>query len=158
MAPLLELRGTSKSFGGLVAFVRPWRWFAAVVGGTLAFGYIVHAVVPAIWPQSDTGSPLIGGPLGSFLDSWQLYPTHPMKAGNYAFVALVFAAMGLTLLHGWKRWVALIPTVYLASFTWENRLVMEPSITRLILIGVILIVLMNMRPQGMLGTSRVEIV
>ena len=52
----------------------------------------------------------------------------------------------------------MIPTLYLASFVWENRLVIEPSITRLILIGVILIVLMNARPQGLLGTSRVEIV
>jgi branched-chain amino acid transport system permease protein len=143
---------------GLIAFVRPWRWFAAVVGGTIAFGYIMHAVIPAIWPQSDTGSAAIGGPLGSFLDSWQLYPTQPMQAGNWAFIGLVFAAMGLTLLRGWQRWIGLIPTIYLASFAWENRLVMEPSITRLILIGVILIVLMNMRPQGMLGTSRVEIV
>ena len=112
----------------------------------------------SIWPQSDTGSAAIGGPLGAFLNSWQLYPTHPMKIGNYCFVILVFVVMGLTLLQGWKRWVALMPTIYLASFVWENRLVMEPSITRLILIGVILIVLMNMRPQGMLGTSRVEIV
>jgi ABC-type branched-subunit amino acid transport system permease subunit len=54
--------------------------------------------------------------------------------------------------------LALIPTLYLASFVWENRLVVEPSITRLILLGVILIVLMNARPQGLLGTSRVEIV
>ena len=38
-----------------------------------------------------------------------------------------------------------------------NELVNEPSITRLILLGAILIVLMNARPQGLLGTSRVEI-
>jgi ABC-type branched-subunit amino acid transport system permease subunit len=143
---------------GLIAFVRPWRWFFAVVGGTIAFGYIVHAIVPAIWPQSDTGAPAIGGPLGSFLNSWQLYPTNPMNIGNYCFVILVFVVMGLTLLHGWQRWVALMPTIYLASFVWENRLVMEPSVTRLILIGVILIVLMNLRPQGILGSARVEIV
>jgi ABC-type branched-subunit amino acid transport system permease subunit len=78
--------------------------------------------------------------------------------GNYAFVALVFAVLLLTLLSGWWRWLALVPTLYLASFVWDNRLVIEPSITRLILIGVILIVLMNARPQGLLGTARVEIV
>ena len=54
--------------------------------------------------------------------------------------------------------VALVPTLYLAAFVWENRLVVEPSITRLILVGVILIVLMNARPQGLLGSARVEIV
>jgi ABC-type branched-subunit amino acid transport system permease subunit len=50
------------------------------------------------------------------------------------------------------------PTLCLAAFVWENRLVVEPSITRLILLGVILIVLMNARPQGLLGSARVEIV
>ena len=48
--------------------------------------------------------------------------------------------------------------LYLAVFTWDVRLAFEPSITRLIMIGVILIVLMNARPQGLLGQARVEIV
>jgi ABC-type branched-subunit amino acid transport system permease subunit len=61
------------------------------------------------------------------------------------------------MLRGVVRWIALVPTLYLAAFVWDNRLVVEPSITRLILIGVILIVLMNARPQGLLGTARVEI-
>jgi ABC-type branched-subunit amino acid transport system permease subunit len=143
---------------GLIVLVRPWRWFFIVTGGTVAFGYVVHAIVSAVWPAGVSGSPAIGGPLGSFLNSWQLYPANPRTIGNVAFIVLVFAVMLLTLLHGWQRWVALIPTLYLASFTWENRLVAEPSITRLILIGVILIVLMNIRPQGLRGAARVEIV
>ncbi|HEX7582527.1 MAG TPA: hypothetical protein VF321_05515, partial [Gaiellaceae bacterium] len=69
-----------------------------------------------------------------------------------------FVVLGLTLMHGWLQKLALIPTLYLTAFAWDNRLVVEPSITRLILIGVILIVLMNARPQGLLGTARVEIV
>jgi ABC-type branched-subunit amino acid transport system permease subunit len=64
----------------------------------------------------------------------------------------------LTTLRGVLQKLALIPTLYLTAFVWENRLVVEPSITRLILIGVILIVLMNARPQGLLGSQRVEIV
>src|SRR5439155_1667963 len=76
----------------------------------------------------------------------------------YAFVALVFVVLGLTMLRGWKLYLALIPTLYLTAFVWDTRLVVEPSVTRLILIGVILIVLMNARSQGLLGTSRVEIV
>jgi ABC-type branched-subunit amino acid transport system permease subunit len=78
--------------------------------------------------------------------------------GNIAFVFLILAILLLTVIQGWWRWLAMIPTLYLAAFAWDNRLVVEPSITRLILIGVILIVLMNARPQGLLGTSRVEIV
>ena len=56
------------------------------------------------------------------------------------------------------RNLLLIPTLYLGAFVWNTRLAAEPSVTRLILIGVILIVLMNVRPQGLLGTRRVEIV
>jgi ABC-type branched-subunit amino acid transport system permease subunit len=37
-------------------------------------------------------------------------------------------------------------------------LVPQPSVTRLIILGALLIVLMNARPQGLLGTARVEIV
>jgi ABC-type branched-subunit amino acid transport system permease subunit len=81
-----------------------------------------------------------------------------MMIGNICFVGLVLAVLGLTVLQGWLRSIAMIPTLYLSAFVWENRLVVEPSITRLILIGVILIVLMNARPQGLLGTARVEIV
>jgi ABC-type branched-subunit amino acid transport system permease subunit len=77
--------------------------------------------------------------------------------GNWAYIVLVCAVMALTLLSGWWRAVLMVPTLWLASFVWDNRLVMEPSITRLILVGVMLIVLMNLRPQGLLGTARVEI-
>jgi ABC-type branched-subunit amino acid transport system permease subunit len=142
----------------LIARVRPWRWLAIVLGGTVAFGYIVHAIAASAWPRGTHGQVSVGGWLGSWLKGWELHPTNPMFIGNIAFVILVFAVLAVTLLHGWQRLLAMIPTLYLASFVWENRLVIEPSITRLILIGVILIVLMNARPQGLLGTSRVEIV
>jgi branched-chain amino acid transport system permease protein len=142
----------------VVAKVRPWRWLAVVVGGTIAFGYAMHAIVDAAWPRGTAGQSALSGWLGDGLNGWALHPSNPRFIGNLAFVALVLAILLLTLLEGWKRWLALIPTLYLASFAWESRLVVEPSITRLILIGVILIVLMNVRPQGLLGTSRVEIV
>jgi ABC-type branched-subunit amino acid transport system permease subunit len=142
----------------VVAKVRPWQWLAVVVAGTIGFGYAVHAIVDSVWPRGTAGSSALSGWLGDWLNGWSLHPTNPSYIGNFAFVGLVLAVLVLTLLHGWMRWLALIPTLYLASFAWENRLVLEPSITRLILIGVILIVLMNARPQGLLGTARVEIV
>jgi len=142
----------------LLAKIRPWRWLAIVVGGTLGLGYAVHAIVSSIWPSSVGGQTSVGGTLGRFLQGWVLHPTNPKNVGNIAFVILVLAILGLTLLHGWQRLLAMIPTICLAAFVWENRLVVEPSITRLILLGVILIVLMNARPQGLLGSARVEIV
>jgi branched-chain amino acid transport system permease protein len=142
----------------LVARMRPWRWLGIVVGGTVAFGFAVHAIVAATWPRGVHGQPAVGGFLGSGLRHWVVLPSTPLTIGNVAFVLLVLAVLGVTLLHGWVQRIALIPTLYLAAFVWENRLAVEPSVTRLILVGVILIVLMNARPQGLLGTSRVEIV
>jgi ABC-type branched-subunit amino acid transport system permease subunit len=56
-----------------------------------------------------------------------------------------------------RRFVVLIPTLYLLVFVWETRLSQEPSVTRLIFVGVLLIVLMIYRPNGLLGQRRVEI-
>jgi ABC-type branched-subunit amino acid transport system permease subunit len=142
----------------LVARMRPWRWLAAVIVGTVGFGFAVHAIVSAVWPRGVHGEPAVGGVLGSGLSHWVVLPSNPMTIGNVAFICLVLAVLVLTLLKGWVQKLAMIPTLYLAVFVWENRLVVEPSVTRLILVGVILIVLMNARPQGLLGTSRVEIV
>ena len=78
---------------------------------------------------------------------------------NIAFVGLIALVLVLTLLRGWKRDVLLVPTIWLAGFVWETRLVEEASgPTRLLLLGVMLIVVMAARPQGLLGKPRVEIV
>ena len=142
----------------LLVKLRPWRWLAGVLAGTAALGFAIHAAVSAWWPRGVHGTELVGGTLGSGLQHWVVLPTNPQLIGNVAFVILVLVVLWLTTLHGWPQKAALVPTLYLAAFVWENRLVAEPSITRLILVGVILIVLMNARPQGLLGTARVEIV
>ena len=46
---------------------------------------------------------------------------------------------------------------YLAIFLWEVRLIANPSVTRQLIIGALLIVLMIVRPQGFLGKARVEV-
>ncbi|HVS85139.1 MAG TPA: branched-chain amino acid ABC transporter permease [Gaiellaceae bacterium] len=142
----------------LLVKLRPWRVLAAVLGGTVALGYVVHAIVSSAWPRGVHGTASLGGWLGSGLEGWVIHPANPDMIGNIAFVILVLAVLWVTTLHGWWQKLALIPTLYLGAFVWENSLVLEPSITRLILVGVILIVLMNARPQGLLGTARVEIV
>jgi ABC-type branched-subunit amino acid transport system permease subunit len=70
----------------------------------------------------------------------------------------VGAIVALSQLRGWWRAIGLIPTLYLVAVVWENVLVEQPAVTRLILFGVLLIALMQARPQGLLGTARVEIV
>ena len=53
---------------------------------------------------------------------------------------------------------ALMPTLYLTAMVWENILAQNPSVTALILFGAMLIALMSVRPQGLLGSARVEII
>jgi ABC-type branched-subunit amino acid transport system permease subunit len=141
----------------LLAKLRPWRWLATVVAGTIAFGFAVHAIVAATWSGGVHGQGAAGGTIGSALAHWVPLPTHPATVGNYAFVALIAVVLVLTEVRPLIRNILLIPTLYLTAFVWDTRLAAEPSITRLVLIGVILIVLMNARPQGLVGTSRVEI-
>jgi ABC-type branched-subunit amino acid transport system permease subunit len=142
----------------LVAKMRPWPKLTAVVASLVGFGYAFHAIVAAIWPAGTKGQAAGGDAIGRAVQSWVIRPEHnAILIGNYAFVGLIAAVLGLTLLRGLWRTVFLVPTLYLAAFVWENRLVFEPSVTRLILLGALLIVLMNARPQGLLGTARVEI-
>jgi ABC-type branched-subunit amino acid transport system permease subunit len=88
-----------------------------------------------------------------------LLPSHPSSIAGWSYFALIVAALVLTLVSGWWRVVVLIPTLYLAAFVWENKLVEQVAgATRLILLGALLVVIMNVRPAGIFGTSRVEIV
>jgi ABC-type branched-subunit amino acid transport system permease subunit len=143
----------------LIAKVRPWKKLAAILGGLVAFGFAFHALIAAVWPAGTKGQAAGGDVIGRAVQGWVIRPEHNATLiGNYAFVALIACVLILTVLHGWWRALFLVPTLYLAAFVWENRLDFEPSTTRLIILGALLIVLMNARPQGLLGTSRVEIV
>lgn len=141
----------------ILARLRPLRWLAAVLGGTIAFGFIAHAIAGAIDSSWTAGSVESAGWLGDHITSWVVVPANAGDTGNYAFVLLVVFVLFVTTLKGWAQKLSFIPLIYLTTFVWENRLVQEPSVTRLILLGTLLIVLMNARPQGIAGTSRVEI-
>ena len=119
---------------------------------------MVHAIVAATWSRGTAGHVTGGGRFGQALDHWVLLPTHAGSIAGWAYFALILAALVLTLVRGWWRTLALIPTLYLASFVWENKLVEQVSgATRLIMLGALLVVIMNVRPSGIFGTSRVEI-
>jgi branched-chain amino acid transport system permease protein len=142
----------------LVAKMRPWSKLVAVLASLVGFGYALHAIVAAVWPAGTKGQAAGGDAIARAVQGWVIRPErHAILIGNYAFVGLIAAVLVLTLLHGIWRTVFLVPTLYLAAFVWENRLDFEPSTTRLIVLGALLIVLMNARPQGLLGTARVEI-
>jgi ABC-type branched-subunit amino acid transport system permease subunit len=143
----------------LLIAMRPWYRPVVVLLGTVAFGAVVHAIAGAAWSRGTAGHIEGGGALGRALEHWVLLPAHTGRIAGWAYFALIVAALVLTLVHGWWRTILLIPTLYLAAFVWENKLVEQVSgATRLILLGALLVVIMNVRPSGIFGTSRVEIV
>jgi len=141
---------------GLVLWLRPWFWVPIVIGGTVAFGFVVSAIATAAWP--DATKPTSFGGQNLTMSSWVVELTNPTRGGAYAYGALIAAVLGVTLLKGWVQKVALIPVLYLAAFAWENELALNPSVTAEILLGALLITLMIVRPTGLLGQHRVEIV
>jgi branched-chain amino acid transport system permease protein len=142
---------------GLVGLLRPWWKVGVVLGGVLVLGAVVKVLAPAVI-ESERGPVRGGGLLADAVEAWIVLPADPGTAGDVAFVVLVLAVLGLTLLRGWPQLLGMIPTIYLGAFVWENRLVFQPSVTRFLLLGALLVVMMNVRPQGLLGTAKVEIV
>jgi branched-chain amino acid transport system permease protein len=142
----------------LVLKLRPWWRLGAVLAALAALGVVANAVVEAVAPSWAGGAVVEGGSLTGVIEDWVLIPSGHRDFGTYAYVALVAAILLVTQLRGWLRTAALVPTVYLAAVVWETILVEQPAVTRLILFGALLVALMNARPQGLLGTPRVEIV
>jgi ABC-type branched-subunit amino acid transport system permease subunit len=140
----------------LVAKVRPWRKLAAVVAATAALGFAAHALVGAISQRAVAGGPHSGGWVATALRDWVIVPANATVAGNWGFVLLVCLLIALVQTRGRWRMVLLVPTLYLAGCVWEARLVVDYPVTRQLLIGAILIVMMVGRPQGLLGARRVE--
>jgi branched-chain amino acid transport system permease protein len=155
---------------GLIVKVRPWRVFAAVLAGLVLFGVVVNQVVGAVWPRGVHGSIATGptsytthGYLATAIRHWLVLPANTysqndFRIGNYAFVIVIALVLACTVLKGWKRWALLVPTLWGAAFLWENSLVEQAPTTRPLFLGVILIVLMSTRPNGLFGQARVEIV
>jgi branched-chain amino acid transport system permease protein len=166
ISPLLEmLRDAGKSrvaffialVGGLIVFGRRRPRIAIVAVVTLVFGFVVHAIASAV-----NGSWVAGehaGGFAGFVDHWVVAPEHMARWLTPAsYVGVIGAALVVTLLRGWARQAALVPTLYLAAFVWENVMLSKPEPARYIVLGLILIVLMILRPNGLLGERRVEIV
>jgi ABC-type branched-subunit amino acid transport system permease subunit len=141
-----------------LAVIRPlWLW-AAVVMATLVFGLAVHAVVEQVWPEGVAGTTAGGTRLDELAEDWVILPADPITWNRIMFLVLIAGALSLTVLRGWRRLVAFPPVLYLAVCMWESAMLPQPAIARYILIGAMLIGLMAARPQGLLGTQRVEIV
>jgi ABC-type branched-subunit amino acid transport system permease subunit len=155
---------------GLVVKVRPWRLLALLLAGLVVFGVVVNQVAGTISTRAVSGPIAVGpttytshGFLATVLRHWLVLPANTYengdyRLGNYAFVIVIALVLACTVVKGWKRWVLLVPTLWGVAFVWETDLVNQAPATRPLFLGVILIVLMTVRPAGLFGKQRVEIV
>jgi branched-chain amino acid transport system permease protein len=166
IGPLLELlRDPGKArvlfylalVGGVVFAFRRSRTLGVVVAATVVFGFVVHAIASAYdgaWVAGEHA-----GGFGGAVAHWVVVPAHLASwVQPTTYIGLIGLALLLTLLHGLPRLVLLVPTLYLAAFVWENVMLANPEPMRYIVLGLILISLMILRPNGLLGERRVEIV
>jgi ABC-type branched-subunit amino acid transport system permease subunit len=143
----------------LAATLKP-RWQTPLlIVLLLGFGFLVRSLLPALAPETFFPLQETNSAFTNTIRSWLVAPDNVVHAGNLAFGLLIVMVLAVTRIRSavW-RFVALIPTLYLLVFVWETRLSQEPSVTRLLFVGVLLIVLMIYRPSGLLGQRRVEMV
>ena len=135
------------------------RRLGVVIAATIALGFAFHAIADGVDHSWVNGAH--GGTKGA-LASWVIVPQHMANwVPSVAYIGLIVAALGLTLVRGWLRLLLLAPTLYLAAFVWENVMIRSAAALapmRFIVLGLILIGLMILRPNGLLGERRVEIV
>ena len=142
----------------IVSRIRPWPKLAALVGGTIAFGFVFHAIMGAVDSSWTAGSAVDAGSAATGIEHWVMIPKGHGGFDTWAYIILVVLIVACSQVKGWWRIGLLIPTLYWTAIVWENVLIEQPAVTALILFGAMLIALMQARPQGLLGTTRVEIV
>jgi ABC-type branched-subunit amino acid transport system permease subunit len=162
-AMLTSPKDSAYLFYGLVLIaliwkIRPWRYLGGVLAAIIGLGLAAHAIVGAISSSATAGSPGSTGWIGSLVSHWVIVPSDPAGYGNILFIVMICAVIALVRVEGVRRLMLVVPTVYVAACCWESRLIVNPSITTQIMIGAILIVTMAARPNGLLGTRRVEVV
>jgi branched-chain amino acid transport system permease protein len=143
---------------GVFAAYRVSVELAVVVAGTALFGIVAREIASRIDDGWVGGVVSEGGRLGRVSD-WVIVPERLATwVGPVTYVSLIALLLVLTMVKGWVRVGLLVPTLYLAAFVWENVMLQRPEATRYIILGAMLIALMVLRPTGLLGERRVEIV
>ena len=105
----------------LIGTLRFSRQLAFVLGGTLVFGFALHALAAAIDGNWTAGVANGSGRLGEWANNWVVVPGELAAwVTPVSYISLVAAVLTLTVVHGWTRLVLLVPTLYLGAFVWEN--------------------------------------
>jgi branched-chain amino acid transport system permease protein len=144
---------------GLLILMKPRRNGLYLLGGLVAFGLLVRLSAGLLFPDQLAAPTAAAGSFAFYTQQWILLLKNPVLPGNLAFLALIPALLAVTRMKpGVQRLIALVPALYLLAFVWEARLTAEPAVTRLLLVGGLLVVMMVFRPHGLLGRRKVEIV
>ena len=147
------------SLVGLLVLLRPWRRFVAVLAGTVAVGLVIKGLVRLFAPGLDVGLNEPGSFLNRLVQSWLVIPDNFKTVGNVVVVLAVLALLSAILVRNRGRlfYPLVGASIYLFAFAWETRLALEPAATRIIIVGATLVVLMIVRPQGLLGKAEVRV-
>ena len=147
------------SIAGLWAVLKARR-FAIIVGGTFLGGLALKLLVNLIYSPWDAASLESGSWLNRLVQTWLIIPENFKLVGNVVTILAIFALLAAILVkHRPLIFNVLMGvTIYMFAFAWETRLALEPSATRILIVGVSLVVLMIVRPQGILGKKEVQVV
>ncbi len=139
---------------GLLAWLKPSLRFVVVLGGTTLAGLVLNFVLAGL----DVGKAPPGSALNRLVQQWLVIPKEFETVGNLAIGAALLLTLLVVIIKGPVRWWLLGLTIYVFVFAWETRLAAEPSATRILIIGVALVLLMIFRPTGLLGKTEIKIV
>jgi branched-chain amino acid transport system permease protein len=135
----------------------------ALLGGVVVLGIILKLILTALRPawfvQPELPISVAQSAFGAMMKAlnwWMLFPKESQATGNLAFVLALLLLLGVLRFKGLARYMLLVPGLYSLAFLWETRLVEEPSVTRMLIFGALLVLLMNYRPQGLFGERRVQ--
>jgi ABC-type branched-subunit amino acid transport system permease subunit len=142
---------------GSIVLIKSWKLIVAIFAATIAVGFVANAIFLAAGVPYLPIDEWIEGPLAPVLGTWIFMPEERLVFGNIAFVLLIVVIAWMTTRSHRVRLIAFPFVLWLTVFTWEVRLLLEPSVTRQLLIGALLVVLMAARPQGLFGKPRVEV-
>lgn len=141
----------------VIVTIRAWKLLLWAFGGMIVIGFLANGILLALQVPHLATKQWISGWLAPILGGWVFMPENRVLWGNIAFVALVGLVAWMSIMRRRTRIIMMPLVLWLAMWTWEVRLLLEPSVTRQLLIGALLIVLMAARPQGLLGRPRVEV-
>lgn len=145
---------------GLLVTIRPWSRLGWVLGGTILGGAMLKLVINALAPGYDSGYPPSGSYLNMVVQSWLVIPGDYVSVGKALTCTAFLMVLAAILLRRSAIYQSIVLgiCIYSAAFAWETTLGPNPSATRILVVGLTLVVLMIVRPQGLMGKPEAKVI